>query len=331
VIITQISKILYMNGVIPNPKKTLEIDFSIEQIKGSIEYIPYKNNKYKFYQKNEVINLYSFHGKEFLSLGVYIDINLTSVNENRTKIDIEVRRTFGSFDKSSEVTQANDHLQNILKLISECLVLPKEALSELRQSSTAINTEKKKVVTWKTISIFIGSFIVSLFIFKMIFKKEREESQTEKGTNSEISKRNSSPLIIKKETDESQTEKKTKSEVLNQNSSPIIINKEYLFYTENDELNCYECDPCWKIKFIDKTTGVIWSKPCSGSSVIKSCQSKFIYKYNEENKTVTIKSIDNNNVSEICKRNFMGDWVWSKGKYPLERFYSKNNPGADFS
>jgi hypothetical protein len=42
-------------------------------------------------------------------------------------------------------------------------------------------------------------------------------------------------------------------------------------------------------------------------------------------------SIDNNNVSKICKRKFLGDWVWSKGKFPQMRFYSKNNPGVDFS
>lgn len=293
-----------MNGVIPNPKKTIEIDFSMDQIKGSIEFIPFKNSKYKLFQKNEVINHYSFHGMEFLSLGVYIDIHLSSINESRTKIDIEVRRTLGSFDKSSEVTKANDHLQNMLKLISECVVMPNEELLKLKESSEAAKSEKKKGFSWKSIAIFATSFILFLLIFRM---------------------------ILKKDTDASQNDTDTKAGVSNQKSSPLILDKEYYFYDENDELNCAECDPCWKIKFIDKFTGELWSKPCSGSSVLKSCKSKFTYEYNEENNTVTIKSIDNNNVSESCKRKFMGDWVWSKGKYPLERFYSKNNPGADFS
>lgn len=164
-----------MNGVIPNPKKTIEIDFSIEQIKGSIEYIPYKNNKYKFYQKNEVINLYSFHGMEFLSLGVYIDIHLSSINESRTKIDIEVRRTMGAFDKPSEINKANDHIQNITKYISECVVLSNEELHQLKESTSTSNSDKKKGASWKLATIFIVSSIVFFFIFKLIFKKEEEE------------------------------------------------------------------------------------------------------------------------------------------------------------
>jgi hypothetical protein len=293
-----------MNGVIPNPKKTIEIDFSIDQLKNSIEYITYKNSKYKLFQKNDVINQYSFQGMEFLSLGVYIDINLTSLNENKTRIDIEVRRTIGAFDKPTEINKANDHIQNITKFIGECVVMSVEELIQLKESSTAINSEKKKGLTWKTVAIFVVSFIVFFAVFKMIFKKNQDEVQ---------------PDNI------------AKIEGSNQNSSPLILDKEYYFYDETDELNCPECDPCWKIKFIDKTNGELWSKPCSGSSVLKSCQSKFIYKYNEENKTVSIMSIDNNNVSKICKRKFLGDWVWSKGKFPQMRFYSKNNPGVDFS
>ena len=161
-----------MNGVIPNPKKTIEIDFSIDLIKSKIDFIPYKNSKYKLYQKNEVINHYSFHGMEFLSLGVYIDIHLSSVNENRTKIDIEVRRTLGSFDNSSEVTKANDHLQNFLKLISECVVMSDDELIKLKDSSEAANSEKKKGFSWKSVAMFAVSIIIFFVVFKTIFKKD---------------------------------------------------------------------------------------------------------------------------------------------------------------
>jgi hypothetical protein len=293
-----------MSGVIPNPKKTLEIDFSLNQIKNSIEYITFKNSKYKLFQKNDVINQYSFQGMEFLSLGVYIDINLTTVNENKTKIDIEVRRTMGAFDKPSEINKANDHIQNITKYISECVVLSNEELHQLKESTSTSNSDKRKGASWKSAMIFIVSLIIFLLIFKMIFKKDPDESQNEEDTKSEVS---------------------------NKNENPLMLDKEYYFYDENDELNCAECDPCWKIKFIDKSSGEIWSKPCSGSSELKSCQSKFTYEYNEQSKTVTIKSIDNSNLTEFCKRKFFGEWVWLKGKYPQERFYSKNNPGADFS
>jgi hypothetical protein len=45
-----------MLGAIPNPKKTLAIDFSIEKIKSTIEFIPLLNSKYKFSSKNEILN-----------------------------------------------------------------------------------------------------------------------------------------------------------------------------------------------------------------------------------------------------------------------------------
>ena len=114
-------------------------------------------------------------------------------------------------------------------------------------------------------------------------------------------------------------------------SGPLELNKEYHFYDENDELECAECDRCWKIKFTDESNGELWSKPCGGSSSLQSCKSTFAYQYNKETKTVSIKSIDNSNVSGDCKSKFIGDWIQSKGKFPGERFYSKNNPGADFS
>ncbi|MBM3418515.1 MAG: hypothetical protein FJY17_06305 [Bacteroidetes bacterium] len=116
-------------------------------------------------------------------------------------------------------------------------------------------------------------------------------------------------------------------------SGPLKLNEKYYFNDKNDELNCFECDPCWQMEFTDESNGELWSKPwpCYKSSSLKSCKSTFSYEYNKETKTVTIKSINNSHVPGACKSKFIGDWVWSKGKAPGERFYSKNNPGADFS
>lgn len=61
---------------IPNPKKTTQVDFPIDRVKLSVLNINLENKKYKFTKANEIFNQYTYEATEFLSLGVYIDINL---------------------------------------------------------------------------------------------------------------------------------------------------------------------------------------------------------------------------------------------------------------
>ena len=82
-----------MIGAIPNPKKNITIDFPIKKLKDTILFIPLtKDKKYKITSKNDVLNLYTFEATEFLSLGVYIDISLSEVSENKTSIEITTVR-----------------------------------------------------------------------------------------------------------------------------------------------------------------------------------------------------------------------------------------------
>ncbi len=131
-----------MLGAIPNPKKTLEIDFSVEQLSNAIILIPLKDSKYKFTSKNEVLRTFRFEALEFLSLGVYIDISVSSVTDTKSKIEIEVSRKIGAFDQAVEVSKANDHIANISTLMSECLVLKPEEIRDLEDKNKAL-AEKK--------------------------------------------------------------------------------------------------------------------------------------------------------------------------------------------
>jgi len=109
----------------------------------------------------------------------------------------------------------------------------------------------------------------------------------------------------------------------------LKVGEQYYFEGSNGDLECPECDPCWCIKFKDETNAELWSKPCGGSTVLKSCSSDVSYKFDKTTNTVTILSIVNNNVSSECKNRFIGEWLWSEGQFG-KRFYSKNNPGCDF-
>jgi hypothetical protein len=111
--------------------------------------------------------------------------------------------------------------------------------------------------------------------------------------------------------------------------SPLITNTTYYFYDVQDDLECDECDPCWCIRFLDNKTAELWSQPCSGSSNLKSCTSEVRFKFDLQSGVVNITSVSNGNVSSECRGRFVGQWVWSEGKFG-KRFYSKDIAGCDF-
>lgn len=109
---------------IQNPKKTITLNFSLSEVKNSILRVPVVSaNKYKFTESNDIINQITLETLEFLSLGVFIDLNLNELNDTKTEITIEVRRKIGSFDTSVEINNASLHINNITKFMSDCINL----------------------------------------------------------------------------------------------------------------------------------------------------------------------------------------------------------------
>jgi ABC-type enterochelin transport system substrate-binding protein len=129
-----------MIGVIPNPKKSFQVEKPVAEIKQAIEHLTLFTTKYKLFKANPTLNQYTFEASEFLSLGVYIDISYFTIADSRTEVTIEIRRKIGSFDKSHEVSLANTHLTTITDLISESISTdPAERLAKLEQ----IEADKK--------------------------------------------------------------------------------------------------------------------------------------------------------------------------------------------
>ena len=137
--------------MIPNPKKSAQVDFPIERVKLSVQNIAFINNTYKFTSSNEIFNQYTFEALEFLSLGVFIDINLNSLGENKTEITIEIRRKIGSFNQSYEVTKANQHLVKIFDCIAKLTMKSSEEIEKLKNAKNA-----PKVVSTKQVSSATG-------------------------------------------------------------------------------------------------------------------------------------------------------------------------------
>ncbi len=125
---------------IPNPKKSTQVDFPIERVKLSVLNINLMNDKYKFTTSNEIFNQYTYEALEFLSLGVYIDINLNKLSEDKTEITVEVRRKLGTFNQSHEVTKANDHLVKIFDCIARLTAKSEEDIEHLKNQKNVNHT-----------------------------------------------------------------------------------------------------------------------------------------------------------------------------------------------
>lgn len=123
--------------MIPNPKKNAVVDFTLIEAKMAVEAIPaHFQQKYQLFARNDVFNQYTLSAFEFLSLGVYIDINLNSVSDTKTDIIVEVRRKVGAFDQWVEVQKANQHIAKLFEALS---VLLSSARTVAKKHSAAVD------------------------------------------------------------------------------------------------------------------------------------------------------------------------------------------------
>lgn len=158
---------------IPNPKKNITVNFPLEKVKLNIPFIQnISENKYKLTNSNDVINTFTFEALEFLSLGVFIDFNLSSIDDNKTTIEIEVRRKVGAFDKTHEITNANKHISNITEILSKALILSNE---DIEKQKKVIPLESQKGCT-NTAAIML--IIISIFCLIGVSCSKEETSSS---------------------------------------------------------------------------------------------------------------------------------------------------------
>jgi hypothetical protein len=110
-----------MIGVIPNPKKSITISVPFNRVKFAVDNLKSTVRFLHLRERNQIFNSYTFARNEFLSIGVFIDINLNDAGGGQTQINIEVRRKMGAFDESYEVQKASQHIQDIFNGISVIL------------------------------------------------------------------------------------------------------------------------------------------------------------------------------------------------------------------
>ena len=175
---------------IPNPKKTITIEFSIEQVMKSIPKInAASDTKYNLTEINAIFNQVTLDCVEFLSLGVFIDFNLVKKSDTSTEITMEIRRKIGSFDTDVEVQNANYHFTDLIKYLSEIIVLSDadfnkkysnaiEKISKAKEEDDKPWYAKKYVATIYiilgivTIPLLIGFLILPIGIYARMKNKQ---------------------------------------------------------------------------------------------------------------------------------------------------------------
>jgi hypothetical protein len=175
---------------IPNPKKTVTIEFSIEQVMKSIPRVQVaSDSKYKLTEVNPIFNQVILECLEFLSLGVFIDFNLVKKSDTSTEITMEIRRKIGSFDTDVEVQNANYHFKDLIDHLSQVIVLSDsdfnkkysaiiENISKAKEEDDKPWYAKKYVATLYiilgivTIPLLIGFLILPIGIYARMKNKQ---------------------------------------------------------------------------------------------------------------------------------------------------------------
>jgi hypothetical protein len=155
-----------MYGAIPNPKKTVTIDFPIEQVKIAARNIDKVMKFCHFREENDMFNSYKFSRSEFLSLGALININLNSVSENKTQVDIEISRQIGAFDEWIEIDKANKHIGETINAMSSII---KNGIPKIEPVVTAPVKPATRAQAVTSLILLFGFAIGSIwFLIKVI-------------------------------------------------------------------------------------------------------------------------------------------------------------------
>ena len=159
-----------MIGAIPNPKRELTVQFSNEQVQLAMSnlskyLIGSGEGNFNQVEYDKIIGQLELSKTEFLSLGVSILINSTPVSDDQTKIEIEVRRQVGSFDKSYEVSEAKRHLDKVVKGLSKLLSNP-SVIDEI--SNETFQEEKEKAENKSVAGFVIAAGVIILYLVSVM-------------------------------------------------------------------------------------------------------------------------------------------------------------------
>lgn len=106
-----------------NPKKEFTVNFSVEQVKQAVSSLFEKEpNDYKLVKDDQILNEIRIHRPgSLLDPGYHIDFTFNKLDDNQTKVNIEVSRNLSSINTASEDQIANTIIKNAASKFSSYL------------------------------------------------------------------------------------------------------------------------------------------------------------------------------------------------------------------
>jgi hypothetical protein len=181
-----------MIGAIPNPTRSFQIQKPFEEIYEALLHLNLFTSKYNLYKENRVLQQVSFDVAEFLSAGAYIDVNLHSISENSTQVQLEVRRKMGTFNQPHEVSLANRHIEDLSEVISKSISSGKDGRQQLIQEKNdrirANNEKQERFKKEHPIRHFAGKYLGILIVLGIVllggayvYKENADRERMENG------------------------------------------------------------------------------------------------------------------------------------------------------
>lgn len=169
---------------IPNPTKEITIKRPIDNIQASIKEVVRSFSNYTLLEEDTITNRYRILIKETdaisklaLDMGQHLDITLNEINENSTKLYLEVSRVIGVIDQQHEANRATQALNTFLTLLSKSIEGKLDEVVERHKEIQKQNDEKSKstnIVLW-----IIIAAIIAFAIYKIMqIRKENHASLT---------------------------------------------------------------------------------------------------------------------------------------------------------
>jgi hypothetical protein len=152
-----------MIHAIPNPTKSISVPVNVMDARKVVKDLPkvlaqLGHEGYILNSSDDFMGVYIFGKTEALSLGVNITITVTG-NESMTQINLEVARVIGTFDQWYEVTNAQRHIENIMK----CLSIGMDPNSEARMKKALEEKEyidSHKLNPLVSLAIIVGVIVM---------------------------------------------------------------------------------------------------------------------------------------------------------------------------
>lgn len=112
-----------MDVVVPNPKREVRINYNIDSVRDAVKSLREHVKPTTLSIENDTMNFYQFEApaKGIFSLGMYLEISLHEISENRTLIQFEGRRKLGWINSGHEVTETYNFINGCISMLGKSL------------------------------------------------------------------------------------------------------------------------------------------------------------------------------------------------------------------